>query len=147
MPNLMPGLVHAVEIFQSTPDQSAEKIIIMTMVYNESVNLPIWINYYRRAAPNAVLLVIDHSSNDGSTDNLQDVTKILLPRGEMEEVNRTFLVNSFQNGLLRYYDVVIYTDCDELLVPNPKYSASLAAHLKQRKYSYASPIGINIIHI
>src|SRR4029077_10527919 len=37
--------------------------------------------------------------------------------------------------------------CDELLVPNPARSATLEAHLTDSRYPYASPIGINVIHI
>jgi hypothetical protein len=62
------------------------KIAIITMVYNESFNLPIWIKHYRRTAPNANLFVVDHSSDDGSTDNLSGVNKIALPRDKLDEV-------------------------------------------------------------
>jgi hypothetical protein len=55
-------------------------IAIVTMVYNESVNLPIWIRYYRRAAPSATLFVVDHASDDGSTDHIPEVNKLPLPR-------------------------------------------------------------------
>jgi len=129
------------------PKRSTPKIAIMTTVYNESTNLPIWIGHYRRAAPSANLFVIDHGSDDGSTDNLQGVNSIPIPREKLDERDRVFLVNSFQQGFLRYYDIVIYTDCDELLVPNPARSATLEAHLTDSRYPYASPIGINVIHI
>ena len=134
--------------FQSARQSGrAGKIAIITMVYNESVNLPIWVRHYRRTAPNANLFVIDHSSDDGSTANLYGVTKIPLPRDELDERDRTFFINSLQQGFLRYYDIVIYTDCDELLVPDPTKSANLDTYLWDRPYSYASPIGINVLHI
>jgi len=123
------------------------KIAIMTMVYNESTNLPIWMRHYRRVAPSANLFVIDHSSDDGSTDFLFGVAKIPLPRGELDEGDRTFFINSLQQGFLRYYDIVIYTDCDELLVPDPAKSIALDSYLRDQPYSYASPIGINVLHI
>ena len=123
------------------------KIAIMTMVYNESTNLPIWLRHYRRIAPTANLFVIDHSSDDGSTALLSGATRIPLPRDELDEHDRTFLINSLQHGLLRYYDIVIYTDCDELLVPDPAKSARLDTYLWDQPYSYASPVGLNVIHI
>ncbi len=119
----------------------------MTMVYNESTNLPIWLRHYRRIAPTANLFVIDHSSDDGSTALLSGATRIPLPRDELDEHDRTFLINSLQHGLLRYYDIVIYTDCDELLVPDPAKSAQLDTYLWDQPYSYASPVGLNVIHI
>ncbi len=134
------------EVFHSTSGRR-DSIAIMTMVYNESVNLPIWLNHYRRAAPSAFLLIIDHASNDGSTDNLQGAARIPIPRNKMDELDRTFLINSLQQGLLRYYDVVIYTDCDELLVADPRKSPSLDAYLNQKRFSHAAPVGINVVHM
>ena len=119
----------------------------MTMVYNEHTNLPIWLRHYRHVAPTANLFVIDHSSDDGSTALLPGVTRIPLPRYELDERDRTFLINSLQQGFLRYYDIVIYTDCDELLVPDPARSSALDAYLCDQPYSYASPVGINVLHI
>jgi hypothetical protein len=117
------------------------------MVYNESVNLPIWLRHYRRTAPTATLFVIDHASDDGSTDHVQAANKIPLPREEMDEWNRTRFINFLQRGLLEFYDVVIYTDCDELIVPDPAVSPSLEAHLAARSYDYAAPVGLNILHL
>ena len=57
----------------------------MTMVYNESTNLPIWLRHYRRIAPGATLFVIDHASDDGSTALLYGAHKIPLPRHELDE--------------------------------------------------------------
>jgi Glycosyl transferase family 2 len=122
-------------------------IAIMTMVYNESTNLPIWIGHYRRTAPSANLFVIDHGSDDGSIAQESGVTRIPLPRDQMDERDRTFLINSLQQGFLRYYDIVIYTDCDELLVPDPNKSTALDAYLWDQSYPYASPIGLNVLHI
>jgi len=131
----------------SRHSDSASKIAIMTMVYNESTNLPIWLRHYRRIAPGATLFVIDHASDDGSTALLYGAHNIPLPRHELDERDRTFFINSLQQGFLRYYDIVIYTDCDELLVPDPAKSAKLDSYLSDQAYSYASPVGINVLHI
>jgi hypothetical protein len=123
------------------------KIAIVTMVYNESVNLPIWIRHYRRAAPGATLFVIDHSSDDGSTDHIPEVNKLPLPRNEMDEWTRTRFINLLQRALLQYYDLVIYTDCDELIVADPAKASSLEAHLAAQSYEYTSTVGLNIVHL
>ncbi len=152
-PAALPGILPENGVTSSPPlppgprARRAGAIAIMTMVYNESANLPIWLRHYRRTAPSANLFVIDHSSDDGSTDQLPYATKIPLPRDELDERDRTFLINSLQQGFLRYYDIVIYTDCDELLVPDPAKSATLDAYLRDQPYAYASPVGINVLHI
>jgi hypothetical protein len=129
------------------PLRPVRSVAIFTMVYNENVNLPIWMRHYRRIAPTARLFVIDHSSDDSSTDQLDGATRIWLPRDKFDERDRAFLVTSLQQGLLRYYDSVIYTDCDEMLVPNPAQSATIEEHLAKSRLAFASPIGISIIHI
>ena len=127
-PAALPGIFSEDGVTGSSPlmPPRHERIAIMTMVYNESTNLPIWIGHYRRTAPSANLFVIDHGSDDGSTAPVSGVTRIPLPRGELDERDRTFLINSLQQGFLRYYDIVIYADCDELLVPDPNGQLPLA---------------------
>lgn len=148
-PAALPGILSENIVTGSPPLAPARQgtIAIVTMVYNESTNLPIWLRHYRRTAPSANLFVIDHGSDDGSTTGVSGVTRIPLPRNEFDERDRTFLINSLQQGFLRYYDIVIYTDCDELLVPDPTKSTALDAYLRNQPYPYASPIGINVLHI
>jgi hypothetical protein len=122
-------------------------IAIATMVYNERINLPIWLRYYREAVPSAALFVIDHSSDDGSTEQLPGVNRVTLPRKELDEWSRTRLVNHLQAALLQFYDLFVYTDCDELIVPDPANYPSLEAHLVDQRYDYASPVGLTLMHL
>ena len=119
----------------------------MTMVFNESVNLPLWVDYYRRTAPAAALFVVDHGSDDGSTENLAGVHTIPLPRTPMDEWKRVKLIRSLQRAFLQFYDVLVYTDCDEIIVADPRVSASLEDYLAGTTYPYASPVGLNLLHI
>ena len=41
---------------------------VLTMVYNESVFLPIWLRYYSRFFAPEDIYVLDHQSDDGSTN-------------------------------------------------------------------------------
>jgi len=47
----------------------AGSIAIITMAYNERVNLPIWLRHYRRMAPTAALIVIE-DVGDGMVDHV-----------------------------------------------------------------------------
>ena len=58
---------------------------VITFVYNEAVNLPIWRRYYGGIFGERNLFVIDHSSSDGSTDDLGDMNKLWLHREELDE--------------------------------------------------------------
>jgi hypothetical protein len=122
-------------------------VAVMTMAYNEGVNLPIWRDHYRRTLPHGELFVIDHGSDDGSVTGLQGINRIPLPRRTMDEIQRSRFVGLLQASLLQYYDYVIYTDCDELIVVEPELCLTLEAYLGTCGYDYAAPIGLNIQHI
>ena len=119
----------------------------VTFVYNESFNLPIWIRYFGSQFGNANLFVVDLGTNDGSTDDLRDVNRIVLPRDEFDEYARTNFINFLQQGLLNYYDTVIYTDADELVVPDPALFPDLRTYLEQTTFDYTACVGLNIVHM
>lgn len=123
-------------------------VAIITMAYNERVMLPIWLRHYSAHCPAAALFVIDHGSDDGSTSVVSGASVIPLPRTPFDDGDRAEFVSSFQKGLLKYYDVVIYTDCDEMLVADPRRHHSLAEFLDAtRADDVMAPIGLNVQHI
>jgi hypothetical protein len=120
---------------------------VITFVYNEAVNLPIWLQYYGGIFGRQNLFVIDHGSTDGSTENLEQVTKLRLAREELDEHKRCVFMASFVKGLLEYFDTVIYTDCDEMLVPDLGEYADLKDYLQKSDFKHVAPIGLNVQHI
>jgi hypothetical protein len=123
------------------------QIAIITMAYNERVNLPIWLRHYTKHCPGAALFVIDHGSDDGSTRGLAGATVIPLPRTPFDDQMRVEVVADIQHALLRVYDVVIYTDCDEMLVADPRKHASLAGFLGVIGAEVIAPVGLNLQHL
>ena len=123
------------------------RVAIVTMVYNERINLPIWVRHYSTHCPGATLFVIDHGSDDGSTGNLSDVNLIPLPHTPFDDQDRADFVSDFQRALLRFYDIFIYVDCDEMLVANPGNHASLASLLATMEGELIAPIGLNVQYI
>ena len=98
----------------------------------QSAFLPIWARYYASAFGPENLTVIDHGSDDGSIDCLpRGIGVIHLPRTVFDEYPRTALINSVKDGLLGFYDAVMYTDCDEIIVPDPEiYKNGLGEYCK-----------------
>jgi hypothetical protein len=118
----------------------------LTYVYNESVNLPIWIKYYGRLFGSENLFVIDRQSNDGSTDNLGKVNVIRVPRTAFDDHDKSHAMSSMHSALLRSYDTVVCTDCDEILIPDPDKFADLNQYIADSLEDYATGIGISISH-
>ena len=120
------------------------QIVAMTMVYNEGARLRRWLRHYgaQFGAPN--LLVIDHGSNDGSTADLGGAGRIPLPRIEYDNNQRSGFINDLQRSLFRYYDGVLYTDCDELIVADPRRYTGLTDYFERMESDCARPVGLNV---
>jgi hypothetical protein len=123
------------------------KIAALTFVYNEHVNLPIWRRYYGQQLGEKNLFIIDRESDDGSTTNLGEANRIVVPRDPFDDVKKVTCMSSFQSGLLAYYDAVICGDCDEIVVPDPSKYSGLVDYVARMERLYATCVGIDVLHI
>ena len=103
-------------------------LAVVTMVYNEPVFLPAWLRHYAAEAGAANCFVLDHGSDDGSTDAaaLGQASAVRIPRSPQDDGRRCGFVSDFCAGLLNWYEAVVYADVDELLVADPSVHGSLA---------------------
>jgi hypothetical protein len=122
------------------------KVAGVTMVYNEKNKLPIWTKYYGAQLSAASCYIIDHGTTDGSTDNLAGFNKIRLARSPQDDEKRTLFVSEIVSALLRYYDYVFYTDCDEILVADPRKFVGIVDYCEKSKPDYITSIGIDVLH-
>jgi len=87
---------------------------LLTMQYDESLIFPIFLSHYRRYFLAENIFVIDHGSNTNLIPN--DVNRIYIPRDKpFSESARLNLIQNISKGLLNYYDLGVYADCDELI--------------------------------
>lgn len=124
--------------------KSALRVCALTNVFNEAVNLPIWLRYYGAQFGQTNLIVLDHGSNDGSTRDLGNVSIVRLPRTPFNDVQRAALVSAFATGLLQFYDAVVYSDCDEILVADPAEYVGLLDFVARMTGPAATAIGLNL---
>ena len=122
-------------------------VAALTFVFNESINLPIWINYYGRNFGEKNLFVVDTESTDRSTEHLGAVNKITIPRDTFDDRKKADFMSSLQNALLNYYDAVVCGDCDEIMIPNMQKYSSLADYVSKRDFDYVTSIGLNLLHV
>lgn len=130
-----------------TSSCSPLKIAAVTMVYNESVFLPIWKQYYGNSIGEDNLFILDYGSDDGSCDDLAPASKLRLPRGEFDEDQRAEFISKFQSSLLCYYDAVIFSDTDEILIPDPEKYVTFHDYIRQRCTHYVNAVGVEVLHL
>lgn len=91
------------------------KFAVFTIVKNESYFLPKWIKHYKRFLENENIYILDHQSNDGSTDGLDvNVIRVI---NEMAFDHQWLVdtVQNFQKRLLDEYECVIFAESDEMI--------------------------------
>lgn len=104
------------------------KKAVFTMVKNEKWFLPIWLNYYSKFFNECDIYVLDHQSTDNSIENCKNqystVNFIQLQYEPFDDVFKINEIKKLQKNLLEKYDVVVYSDPDELIVPIDSFNLS-----------------------
>ena len=105
----------------STDSEGKKQVSVaaVTFTYNEAVNLPLWIKHYGGRFGEHNLFISDRGSNDGSINNIGNSNLMKLHRNEFDEFAKTDFISNLFSALLKMYDVVIYTVCDDFLIPDP----------------------------
>jgi hypothetical protein len=122
-------------------------IVAITMVYNEGATLARWLRHYGSHLGLSNLLLVDHGSDDGSTRDVDGAGIIRLPRSNFDDIQRADFISELQRDLLRYYDAVVYTDCDEIIVPAPAHFSNLRTYIEEMTEECVRPIGIDLLHV
>ncbi len=122
------------------------RVAAVTMAYNEPVWAPAWARHYAAQVGAENCLMLDHGSNDGSTDGL-GVEVRRLPRSPLDEVWRVEQVGAAVKDLLSRYDAVIHTDTDELLLADPAQYPDLRAFAEATPHPVVTAIGLDVQHL
>jgi Glycosyl transferase family 2 len=132
---------------KTTSGRNRPTVAVMTVARDEAVMLPRWIDYYGSQVGVDNLVVIDDNSADGSTDDLPcPVLRIPGFGHKGFEARRVRLVSGLAAGLLQAYDVAIFVDADEFLVPDPDRYDGLEDFLRQRQHDVIAPLAFNVVH-
>ena len=124
-----------------------KKIAAVTMAYNEPDFLPIWARHYGAQVGAKHCYVVDHGSDDGSTEALGEVNIARIPRSPQDEERRARFISRFCTSLLDWYDWVIYTDVDEIALPDPRFYASFAEFCEVVVPEVVTAVGLNVQHV
>lgn len=118
-----------------------------TITRNEPIWLRVWCNYYCDSFPQEDVYILDNSSSDGSVD----LIKQLYPRINVISVpskvafdhmwlKRT--VEYHQRDLLCQYDVVLFAETDEFLIPNLDQYSNIYEYCLSFRESPARPTSL-----
>ncbi|HJQ06853.1 MAG TPA: glycosyltransferase family 2 protein [Nocardioides sp.] len=117
------------------------------MVRNEGAMLRRWVDHYGGALGHDHLLVLDDSSDDGSTDAPGcAVQRVPTITGHFER-ERMRIVSAAAAKLLRKHDAVVFADADEFIVADPdRYDGLAAAVAAGRGRAALGVLGLNVVH-
>lgn len=119
-----------------------------TIVQNESVFLPLWLQYYQRYFDHSDIYVLDHETTDGSTDGLAGRCHHLRVHRD-RSFDHAWLngtVTAFQSFLLRSYAAVLFSEADEFVVADPAESPGLDRYIERFTGRVARCTGFEVVH-
>ena len=123
------------------------KIAALTMVYNEPDFLPVWLRHYTKHVGEQNCFVIDHGSDDGSTSLTSGIQIIRMARSPHDDVMRVKKISEFVHLLLQDYDVVIHTDVDEIVFPDPRLHSSLVSFCEENSAPIITAYGFELFQM
>jgi hypothetical protein len=117
---------------------------VLTMVRNEAVFLPIWLRYYRQFFSPEDMYVVDHQSEDGSTDG-EGFIRIPVLQSEYGAAWHRDVIQYYQHELVGRYDVVLYTDVDEIVALDPRIG-NLGTYIDHFNEDFITCQGYEVLH-
>ena len=129
----------------TTAEPGTRTRAVITMVHNEAVFLPIWLAYYSRFFEPGDIYVFDNETDDGSTEGDGFIRMPV----RHNRVDHTWMLNTIQDlqhELLKRYDMVLVTDVDEIVAPDPRWG-TLGSYLDRFDEDWVNCLGYELIHI
>jgi hypothetical protein len=123
------------------------RLAAVTMTYNEPEYLPIWLRHYGNHVGLENCFVIDHGSDDGSTDRLTGCNVVKVPRSSYDPTIQSDFNSKFCSSLLCWYRRIIYSDVDELVMPDPAIAGTLREYCESSIPDVVTAIGLNVQHV
>lgn len=118
---------------------------LITMVHNEPVFLPLWLRYYSRAFAPEDIYVLDNESTDEAIEG-DGFVRIPVRHGRVDHTWMVQTIQQLQHELLERYDIVLVTDVDEIVVPDPRFG-TLADYLDRFDERWVNCLGYELLHM
>jgi hypothetical protein len=131
--------------YAAKPPSPPGRRAIATIVHNESVFLPIWLRYYSQFFAPQDIYVLDNETTDGSTAR-KGFVRMPVQHGDVDHAWMARTLAELQHDLLSRYEIVLVTDVDEIVAPNPR-SGSLGDYLDRFDEEWVNCLGYELLHM
>ena len=119
---------------------------VFTVCKNEKQMLPIWLRYYSQYFASEDIYVLDHESDDGSISGLNVNVVVIKNDLVFEHFWLIDQVCAFQKKLLETYQVVLFAESDEIVIPNlSKYPKGLVEYIDNLQQPYVTCCGWEVV--
>jgi hypothetical protein len=122
-----------------------QRSAVLTIVQNESFFFPIWLRYYSQFFAAADIYVLDHESDDGSTE-VGGFNRVRVSHDTFDNRWMVSMVEAKQRELLEDYDVVLVVDVDEIVAPDPRWG-TLDHYLSRFNSRWVNCLGYEVLHM
>jgi hypothetical protein len=126
------------------PEPGTRSRALITMVHNEPVFLPIWLGYYSRFFAPEDIYVFDNETDDGSTAG-EGFVRIPVRHNRVDHRWMVRTIQTLQHELLDRYDMVLVTDVDEIVAPDPR-QGTLGEYLDRFDEDWVNCLGYELLH-
>lgn len=130
---------------------SKKKCAIFVMVQDEKIFLPIWLKYYSRYIDGNDIYVFDHRTTDGSIEECAGLFKFNIIKLDypysFDHPWFQFVARTVQAKLLKYYEYVIFTDIDEIILADINKYSGLDDYINNLDSDYVRCFGYELIHL
>ena len=118
------------------------KIAAFTIARNEDVFLPVWFKYYKKHIPEKDIFIYDNDSINPVPENI--ATKI---HSEYTFDHRWLRQTAFKimSYLLMFYDYVLCTDADEILIADPRKYKNITDYVQKNPNEIMYSTGYEIV--
>ncbi|CAF3079519.1 unnamed protein product [Rotaria socialis] len=127
---------------------SRGRFAVLTICRTEPGYLPIWLKYYRQYFPDEDIYILDNDSSDGSTSRL---TVNVIRVHSDAYFDHYWLIETVQNQVQELlksgYKYVLFTEIDEMVVPDPlKYPLGLYDYINRTNQSIVRVKAYDVRH-
>jgi hypothetical protein len=135
-------------------DPTRARVGVLTMAYQDYLFVERWYDYYSRLFGSENLYLISHGGDPRHQKIAQKANVISVPRDPTLarlDRKRWGLISAITGGLLEYFNWLICSDVDEIVVPDPDVYPDLNAYFSElngqkRRPLSLCPLGLELIH-